>query len=342
MKYSIFDSPVKIYGIPEFEKRRRLERFPEELRKKLSDFYAPSGNSQIEHIATRTVGARAAFRTNSRNVKIEMKLKTLSHDVGMSRFSCSSAAVYTGNNESPVFRGLAVPGFDDMTGDIEFTRGSETEDVMIFFPRNEIVEDIIITLDDDAEILSPTPYKYEKPVIFFGSSITEGGHASLVTNAYTALLSRWLSTEYFNFGLSGSCLGQTEIGEYICSLDPSVLVFDYDHNAPSAEYLKNTHEKFFKLIRERLPCLPVIFMSTPNFDHMGEAEERRKIIKATYENAISEGDENVRFIDGELFFGTEERQFCTTDTTHPNDYGFHKMARVIEPVLKELLEKSDL
>lgn len=78
--------------------------------------------------------------------------------------------------------------------------------------------------------------------------------------------------------------------------------------------------------------LPVIFMSTPNYDHMPEADERRRIIKATYEDAKNVGDKNVYSIDGKDFFGEEERQFCTTDTIHPNDYGFHKTARVIEPV----------
>lgn len=339
MIYSIFDSPVRVYGIPQFSGNKRLERFPEELRKKLAEFYAPDGSAQFEHIATRTVGARAAFRTDSGKIRIEMKLKTLSHDVGMSRFSCSSAAVYTGKGESLVFRGLAVPGFDDMLGDMEFEASGEMQDVMIFFPRNEIVDDIRIILDDGAKILPPTPYKYENPVIFFGSSITEGGHASLVTNAYTALLSQRLDTEYYNFGLSGSCLGQTDIGEYICSLSPSVLVLDYDHNAPTAEFLAKTHEKFFRLIRERKPELPVIMLSTPNFFWMREAEKRRDIIKKTYENAVSAGDRNVYFIDGGSFFSEEEMHFCTTDTIHPNDYGFHKMAEKIEPVLKEILEK---
>ena len=258
----------------------------------------------------------------------------------MSRFSCSSAAVYTGRGESLVYRGLAVPGFDDMTGDISFSKEKKTEDVMIFFPRNEIVENIYITVDDGAKLLPPTPYKYEQPVIFFGSSITEGGHAALVTNTYTALLSRWLDFEYYNFGLSGSCVGQLDIADFICSLKPSALVYDYDHNAPSADYLRNTHGPFFEYVRQRLPSLPVIFMSAPNYDSMPEADERRRIIKATYENALSDGDKNVYFIDGESFFGEEERQFCTTDTIHPNDYGFRKMAKVIEPVLKNVLEKS--
>ena len=339
MKISIFDSPVRIYGIADFEKNRRLERFPLKIRKQLLDFHSSKEDSQLAHILTRTTGARAAFRTDSRNVKIVMKLKTLEHDVGMSRFSCSSAAVYTGKGESLIYRGLAVPGFDDLTGDITFTKENKMEDVMIFLPRNEVVEDIIITLDDEAVISAPTPYKYERPVIFFGSSITEGGHASLVTNAYTALLSRWLDFEYYNFGLSGNCFGQPVIAEYICTLDPSVLVFDYDHNAASADKLRKTHEPFFKLVREKLPYLPVIFMSAPNYEHMPEADERRAIIRQTYEIAKMNGDNNVYFIDGKDFFGNEERQFCTTDTVHPNDYGFHKMAKAVEPVLKEVFEK---
>lgn len=339
MKITVYDAPVRIYGIPEFYKNGRLERFPEELQKTLIEFHSQFSPNVIEHLSRRTTGARAAFRTDSENIKIEMKLKTLEHDVGMSRFACSSAAVYTGRDDSLTYRGLAVPGFDDMKGDISFTKSNITEDVMIFFPRNEIVENICITLDDGCEILPPTPYKYEKPVIFFGSSITEGGHAALVTNSYTALLSRWLDFDYYNFGLSGSCLGQTAIAEYICSLNPSVLVYDYDHNAPNAEYLKNTHEPFFMYIRNKMPDLPVIFMTAVNYDHMPQADERRKIIKTTYDNAKNNGDKNVYFIDGKDFFGEEERQFCTTDTVHPNDYGFHKMAQVIEPVLKEALEK---
>ena len=242
MQHSIFDSPVKVYGVPLFEKNKRLERFPEYLRTKL--LASQNKGALTEQIATRTVGARAAFITDSKKIRIEMKLKTLAHDAGMSRFACSSAAVYTGHGDSLMFRGLAVPGFDDMLGDIEFENKNGAEEIMIFFPRNEIVEDITIILDDDAVLLPPEPYKYQKPGVFFGSSITEGGHASLVTNAYTALLSRRLSFDYYNFGLSGSCLGQTEIAEFICEMNPSVLVYDYDHNAPTAEYLEKHMSRF--------------------------------------------------------------------------------------------------
>lgn len=338
MQFSVFDAPVKVYGIPLFEKNRKLERYPEDLRKKLTDNYPEVDAPQLTHLTTRTMGARAAFRTDSENISIEMKLKTLEHDVGMSMFSCSSGAVYTGRGESFSYKGLMLPHFDDMTGRISFTKDKTVEDVMIYFPRNEIVENIIISLDDEAVILPPTPYKYEKPVVYFGSSITEGGHAALITNAYTELLSHRLDFDYYNLGISGNCRGQLEVAEFICSLEPGVFVFDYDHNAPTADFLRKTHEPFFKYVREKMPSLPVLLMSAPNYESMPERDERRAIIRETFENAVKNGDENVYFLDGKDFFGEEDRELCTTDTVHPNDYGFHKMARVIEPVLKNILE----
>ena len=68
MQYSIFDSPVRVYGVPLFEKNKRLERFPAELRDKLAA--SPSGGYISEQIATRTVGARAAFITDSKKIRL--------------------------------------------------------------------------------------------------------------------------------------------------------------------------------------------------------------------------------------------------------------------------------
>jgi hypothetical protein len=61
---------------------------------------------------------------------------------------------------------------------------------------------------------------------------------------------------------------------------------------------------------------------------------------ATYQNALKAGDENVYFIDGEVFFGEYDRELCTVDRIHPNDLGFYRMAQVIEPVIKSILDKA--
>ena len=131
------------------------------------------------------------------------------------------------------------------------------------------------------------------------------------------------------------------MADYVNSLDFSVLVYDYDHNAPSPEYLGKTHEKFFKKIRSRHPYVPVIMVSRPTANFDDDARLRRDIIKQTYENACQNGDENVYFVDGEDFFKDFcDKAVCFTDTIHPTDLGFYRMAEKIEPVIGRALTRA--
>ena len=81
----------------------------------------------------------------------------------------------------------------------------------------------------------------------------------------------------------------------------SVFVYDFDHNAPTVEHLAQTHEPFFKRIREKHPDVPVLFLTRPNFDHTSNGSERRDVVMQTYLNAKNNGDKNVYFVDGEKY-----------------------------------------
>ncbi|MBQ3140922.1 MAG: hypothetical protein IJC25_03050 [Clostridia bacterium] len=330
MKYSMFDTPLRMFGIPFFEQTHRIERLDKALRDKLD----------LENIGRRTPGARLAFRTDSPTVTVSLKIDAIEPDIGMSIYSCQSLHVYFGRGEQRRFAGL-VCGTSYGPVDVAktFQKSNEIEDVVIYLPRNQPIAELNIEVEDGAQMLPPTPYKHQQPVLFFGSSITEGAHAASVANAYSALLSHWLDFDYYNFGFSGNCCGQPEIGDVICRLDPSVLVLEYDHNAPSADFLEQTHRPFYEYVRAQKPELPIVMMSSPDFDYISQAEQRRAIIRATYDYAVANGDRNVYFLDGETFFGTTDRHSCTTDTIHPNDLGAFRMASVIRPVLEEILSK---
>jgi hypothetical protein len=179
------------------------------------------------------------------------------------------------------------------------------------------------------------------PIVFYGSSITQGGCASRPGNCYAHHVCRWLDAPMVNLGFSSNGLGQLEMAEYINSLDMSALVMDYDHNAPDFHHLEKTHERFFQAIRTAHPTLPVVFLSRPDFDFEAELNIRRRaVIRATYENAFRQGDRNVWFLDGERLFGTTDRDTCTVDTIHPNDLGFLRMAKCLHPVLVQALGRN--
>lgn len=192
---------------------------------------------------------------------------------------------------------VKIENGDRIENVIEFGT-SQMRDITIDFPLYSEVCELYIGLDGKSQITEAQPYKYDKPVVYYGSSITQGGCASRAGTSYEGFISRRFNCDYINLGFSGSARGEDEITEYIKELDMKLFVYDYDYNAPTAEHLKNTHEKMFKAIRNNNPDLPIIMLTRPKFYPTADEVERKAIVRATYENAVNAGDKNVYFIDG--------------------------------------------
>lgn len=244
---------------------------------------------------------------------------------------------YARRLENARFGGLATPAdYETKKASVGITKGEGMEDVTVILPRNEVVADLWIEVPDEAQVAAPTPYA-NGPVLYYGSSITEGGCACNAFNAYNMLISRHLDLDFYNFGFSNSAKGELAMADYINTVPVKAFIMDYDHNAPSAQHLWNTHEAFFRRIREKQPTLPVLFLTMPAAEYSEGKKARRAAVRATYDHAVAAGDKHVWFIDGETLLAGADAWLCTVDNTHPNDLGFHRMAAVIEPVVREML-----
>ncbi len=329
--YRYTDAPLEVHGLPFFAENGKLERLPEEVREKV-----PS----LAFLGRRSAGARICFRTDSPRFTVKMELETNTPDLAMGLFCAQSAHVMVGDRKNPTYAGLVGPKtYEEMVCEATFEKSAEMEEVTVWLPRNEVIADITVSVEDGARVEAPTPYTYP-PILYYGSSITEGGCTSRVTNNYVAIISRHLDVDFYNFGFSGCAMGEPEMAECIRDIPMCIFVYDYDHNAPTPEHLEKTHEPFFKMIRETCPDLPVVMMTKPDFDYDKNAPRRREIVRRTYENARAAGDENVYFVDGETFFGDIDREFCTVDRCHPNDLGAAGMARAVEPVIAKILQEK--
>lgn len=126
------------------------------------------------------------------------------------------------------------------------------------------------------------------------------------------------------------------MANYIKSLDMSLFVLDYDHNAPTVAKLEDTHNRFFEIIRKEHPNLPIVILPRPRFYHRGEDAKRFEIVKNTYLNAKAKGDEHVYFISNrELMSLVEDNG--SVDNTHPTDSGFLSMVQAIGKVFEKIL-----
>ena len=213
--------------------------------------------------------------------------------------------------------------------------------VEIFLPLYSRVYDLYIGLKRGCKTQKAKPYKHKQPILFYGSSITQGGCASKPGDDYVNRLCRMLDTDVINLGFSGSAKAEKVIVDYIARQNPSIFVIDYDYNAPNAEYLEKTHFSFYEAVRNAHSRIPIVIMPMPTFEGYEKREKnksRKAIILNTYKKAIENGDENVYFVDCYGSFGALKNGECgTVDGCHPDSLGFFRIAEKLYPLLNRLL-----
>ena len=301
---------------------------------RIKECYTKNFSEGVKNLAKCTAGGRIRFKTNSPYIVLKGVVSPYDAPQHMTRITRCGFSVYDRN----VFKRSLAP---EISGNCEFEniyyfRDNNEHDVTIYLPLYGGVEKIYIGLKNDAYIKKSNPYG--KKIMYYGSSITQGGCASRPGNSYPSIISRKLNTDYVNLGFSGNAKGEKEVAEYIATLDFDIFVYDYDHNAPDVKDLEKTHKPFFDIIRKSHKDVPVVFVTRPDVKSNSEASKNnRDVIYKTYKTALCGGDKNVYFIDGKTLWGEEGYSECTVDGCHPADLGMYRMANVIGGVIEEII-----
>ena len=335
--YDVKSAPLVLEGLPWFKaNKEQFCRMP-------LDLQPPAVNKGIPVLTHQTAGVCVRFRTDSPVIVLRA---TLAHSQDMSHMTRAGSMgfdSYRKVNGEMVYCRTIMPrsGQKNVHALIGHNSSRKMMDWQINFPLYGGVSSVEIAVSKGSCIEKPTPHRIADPVLFYGSSITQGGCASRPGNVYTSMLCRKVDAPQINMGFSGSARGEEAIAKLIGKLKLSCFVYDYDHNAPTVKHLAATHEKFFRIVRKLQPTLPVIIMSRCNYKGNSHDLQRRAIIRKTYENAVAAGDKNVYWVDGKDLFQGDMRDSCTVDGTHPNDLGFFRMYAQTLPALKKALKITD-
>ena len=338
--YNVRRSPFRVYGLLPAVDGEPWRRIPEAL--------ANQVNPGVKELHTRTAGGRVRFRTDSDRIAIRATKDSsglMPHMpfVGSDGYDLYSLEEgnwrYCGSFKAPV-------NTADTYESILNLDGRKMRELMIHFPLYSGVRELLVGVIPGAQVLPGGSYRLEKPVVYYGSSITQGGCASRPGNGYSNMISRKLNIDHINLGFSGNARGELILADYIAGLPMSVFFMDYDHNAPDPDWLAATHEPFFLRIRQAQPELPIILASQTDCVmtavHGENIEKRRQVVLKTYHNALARGDKNVYFVDGREVFKRAEKlgmgpEACTVDGCHPNDLGFACMAEAFGEVIEKVL-----
>ena len=325
--YDPRELPFRIYGV--YHEDGQYRRMPRAV--------AESVSEGVLALHANTAGGRIRFKTDSPYVAISLKFgDNVVRSSNASPSGLSGLDLYVKHDGVFNHKATFLPPYIEVEGfdGVAELDSCEMREILINMPSYADVKSLYIGLSDTARVQRAEEYSNERPVVYYGSSITQGGCASRTGLTYQNIISRRLNLDYINLGFSGSAKGEDNMADYLKELDMSLFVYDYDHNAPSPEHLEATHERMFLRIREANPTLPIIILSRPKYT-LPEIEKRRlKTIEATYNNAIMRGDKNVYLLRGRDMLSLVGEEW-SVDRIHPNDLGFYSMAKALGDFMLE-------
>ncbi len=334
--YDVHCGRFQISGFPFLEENNKeFFRLP---RKDLNTF-----RTNLEWLGYANSGGCIRFMTNSKQIALKAQV-TRDEDLSiMARTAMQGIDIYIGADRDKRFvknltatkRNKQIAGFADISD-----QGGRYTEVTLYLPLYDQVTDLSIGLCEGCEPFLPVERRLEQPILFYGSSITQGGCTDRPGNAYFNMLSRWLDARIIGLGFAGNALGEPEIARMIAKLDMSMFVYDYDHNAPSPMHLQETHYPFYEIVRKAHPEIPILMISKPDAEYDLDCLTR-KIIRQSFQRARDNGDQNVYFVDGSRLFGEWGRDECTVDNCHPNALGSFRMAEGLYPLMAEILGVED-
>jgi hypothetical protein len=258
-----------------------------------------------------------------------------------------------GGNMSPFVKsGVDFYGWDAKRGEWRFQNcakptkkdGSEqllwvpgSGDVMLYLPCYNGTTKFEIGVAPTAEITPIARRKrgIEKPIVFYGTSITQGGCVSMPGMAYPAVVSRRFDAPHVNLGFSGNGRMEMEMADMLLEIDASCYVLDSLWNMKYGE-VEARFEPFLRKLKAAKPNVPIVTLEMCVPDNRptksslfarGVVEKLKKEDPAKWANLRHIQTERLYYDDGE----------GTVDRCHPNEWGMMKMSMEMKKEVEILL-----
>jgi hypothetical protein len=182
-------------------------------------------------------------------------------------------------------------------------------------------------------VLTACRSKLRRPVVVYGTSITQGGCASRPGMAWTAIVGRTLDVPIINLGFSGSGKMEPAMADLLAELDPSVYVLDCLANM-SPQMVERRVEPFVRKLRSAHPITPIVLAEDSSFRNVCPTANGR-VLRGVYEKLTATGVQGVFFLSGHNMLGNDGEG--TVDGTHPSDLGMVRLADVFANSLRPLM-----
>ncbi len=214
----------------------------------------------------------------------------------------------------------------------------------LYLPLYNGVKSVAVGVPETATLAAAGPRHSheERPLVFWGTSITHGACASRPGLVHTAILGRRFDRPVINLGFSGNGQMEPEMAALVAEIDAAVFVIDCLPNLGADQVAERT-EPLIRILRQARPETPIVLVEDRSYDDAWLIDEKRRrnessraALRAAYDRLVADGVARLYYLEGAEQLGDDSE--ATVDSSHPNDLGFRRMADQFEPLLRQALE----
>lgn len=321
-------SQVALRGFGWLEENRSARSF-----RRLPDRAAPRLTEPVQELSWMPASGFLSFFTDSRSISVRVTVAHADPMVHMPLSGSNGVELYLREGHRWIPFGTGMPDQGCATYQRELTSGlpRARREFRLYLPPYRGVKEVAVGIEADAAIEPSHAPAGAKPILLYGTSITQGGCANTAGADYVSILGRELGVDTINFGFSGNGKGEPEIAELIAGVDAEMFILDFAANCPPEMYEERL-PVFLDTLRQRRPSVPVVLVTNLQFNNaLVDAAYRQRLFQrrdtdfANYVRLRAAGDEHLYIIDG---FGLISAGITGlyVDGVHPTSGGFVQIA----------------
>ena len=295
-------------------------------------------------LSQHSAGLSVQFRSDAPRIRVRW---TVTHErlalPHMPATGVSGLDLYANDGGAWYFVGGARPT-ESPTNDTDVIVGLTpvTRELRLYLPLYNGVSRLEVGVPEGAT-LRFVPPSTGRPVVVYGTSITQGCCASRPGMSYTAMLGRRLDVPVINLGFSGNGKAEPEVARLLAELDPAIYVLDALPNL-TPQQVDERMPALIATIRAARPRTPIVLVEHLLYPNLRFRNEKARDVatanaslRRIYETRRKNGDTHITLVPSAPLLGDDGDG--TVDDSHPTELGFARMADGLEPHLRRLLPK---
>ena len=298
---------------------------------------------KVKSLFTNSAGIAIAFTTNSSSIAAKWSVKNGKGLPNMPDINSMGLDLYIKKGGTWRYAGIGRPEGSYSEQMIATNMDTLAKECLLYLPTYDEITSLEIGVDKSS-FIKPSASPFEGKYVIYGSSITQGASASRAGLGYPARMARATGLNFINLGLSGNGKMEAPVIEMLGDIACDAYIMDCIAN-PSPEEIGERAPYAIRYLRKKHPETPIIFIQSVLrekglFDEKVrlKSKQQNEAIERVFNDLQKEQIPHLYLIKENNFLGTDNEG--TIDGVHPNDIGFDRMIRVIQPAILSILNKK--